>query len=70
MITLWSAPAGTEQTIQEVNGDEKTKALARSIGLIPGAKVRIISAYEGGVVIISEDMRTALSRQIAEQIRI
>ena len=66
MITLWSAPAGTEQTIQEVNGDEKT----RSIGLIPGAKVRIISAYEGGVVIISEDMRTALSRQIAEQIRI
>ena len=65
-ITL--APLNEEITVIKVLTDEKQKKHLESLGLLPNAKVTVLSSNNGGVVILVKDGRLALDRNISSKI--
>ena len=62
------APTNTELTIVKILLDEKNKKHLESLGIMPKAKVTLISSANGGVVLVVKEGRLALDRTIASKI--
>ena len=62
------APTNTELTIVKILLDDKNKKHLESLGIMPKAKVTLISSINGGVVLVVKEGRLALDRTIASKI--
>ncbi|MCD8036391.1 MAG: ferrous iron transport protein A [Clostridiales bacterium] len=64
------ADTGTEQTVQMIKGNDKTKLFIQKIGIAPGAKLKIVSAHGGDLIVYVKDVRIALTKDIASRIMV
>ena len=62
------APLNEELTIMRILLDEKNKKHLESLGILPKAKVKVLSSMNGGVILVVKDGRLALDRSIASKI--
>ena len=62
------APINEEMTIIRILTDEKQKKHLESLGILPKAKVTVISSVNGGVVIVVKEGRLAIDHSIASKI--
>ena len=62
------APLNEEVTIKKVLLDEKNKKHLESLGILPNAKVVVISSMNGGVILQVKEGRLALDRSVASKI--
>lgn len=62
------APAGEELTVKKVLADEKNKRHFENLGIIVGAKLTILSAVGGSVIVKVHDGRLALDKGLAMKI--
>lgn len=70
MMPLLFADTGTEQTVQMIKGNDKTKLFIQKIGIAPGAKLKIVSAHGGDLIVYVKDVRIALTKDIASRIMV
>ena len=56
------APAGEELTVKKVLADEKNKRHFENLGIIVGAKITVLSAVGGNVIIKLHEGRLALDK--------
>ena len=70
MVPLLLAPVGTEQTVKLVKGNDRTKAFIEKLGLAAGAKVTVVSAHGGDLIVFVKDVRVALNRETAARIMV
>lgn len=62
------APAGEELTVKKVLADEKDKRHFENLGIIVGAKITVLSAVGGNVIIKLHEGRLALDKGLAMKI--
>ena len=62
------APAGEELTVKKVLADEKNKRHFENLGIIVGAKITVLSAVVGNVIIKLHEGRLALDKGLAMKI--
>ena len=62
------APAGEELTVKKVLADEKNKRHFEDLGIIVGAKITVLSAVGGNVIIKLHEGRLALDKGLAMKI--
>ena len=62
------APAGEELTVKKVLADEKNKRHFENLGIIVGAKITVLSAVGGNVIIKLHEGRLALDKGLAMKI--
>lgn len=62
------APAGEELTVKKVLADEKNKRHFENLGIIVGAKITVLSAVGGNVIIKLHEGRLALDKGQAMKI--
>ncbi|MCC8042801.1 MAG: ferrous iron transport protein A [Oscillospiraceae bacterium] len=53
-----------------IKGNDKTKLFIQKIGIAPGAKLKIVSAHGGDLIVYVKDVRIALTKDIASRIMI
>lgn len=70
MIPILLAPIGVEQTVQLIKGNDRTKAFIEKSGLVVGAKVTVVSAHSGDLIVFVKDVRVALNRETAARIMV
>ena len=70
MIPLLLAPIGVEQTVKLVKGSDRTKAFVEKLGLVAGAKVNVVSAHSGDLIVFVKGVRVALNRETAARIMV
>ena len=70
MIPILLAPIGVEQTVKLVKGNDRTKAFIEKLGLVVGAKVTVVSAHSGDLIVFVKDVRVALNRETAVRIMV
>ena len=64
------APAGEELTVKKVLADEKNKRHFENLGIIVGAKITVLSAVGGNVIIKLHEGRLALDKGLAMKIHV
>ena len=62
------APQGEEVTVRKVLTDEKERRHFENLGIIVGAKLRVLSRVWGSVIIRIHEGRLALDRNLAMKI--
>ena len=62
------APAGEELTVKKVLADEKNKRHFENLGIIVGAKITVLSAVGGNVIIKLHEGRLGLDKGQARKI--
>ncbi|MGN1078183.1 MAG: ferrous iron transport protein A [Candidatus Gallimonas sp.] len=67
-MPLVLAPVGQEVRIVKIVADEKTKKHLSNLGVLPDAKVTVLSSGGGSTVCIVKDGRLALDRNVASHI--
>lgn len=70
MCALSCAPADTLQTIKWCILGDCDNALLESLGLVQGARIKIIASHFGNVIISVGNLRVALGKEIADRIRV
>lgn len=61
------APAGEELTVKKVLADEKNKRHFENLGIIVGAKITVLSAVGGNVIIKLHEGRLALDQGAGDE---
>ena len=62
------APAGEELTVKKVLADEKNKRHFENLGIIVGAKITVLSAVGGNVIIKLHEGRLDIDKGLAMKI--
>ena len=62
------APLNEELTVVKILLDDKNKKHLESLGVLPNAKITVVSSLNGGVILIVKEGRLALDRSIASKI--
>lgn len=70
MLPLLMADVGSEQIVRMVKGDDRARAFIQKIELAPGAKVTVVSAHGGDMIVMVKDVRIALTREMAARIMV
>ena len=69
-MPLVMAGTGEENIIRKVGGNEETKRFLENLGFVSGAKVVILSANGGNVIVNIKDSRVAINEDMARRIMI
>ena len=67
-MPLILAPIGQEVKIVKIAADEKTKKHLSDLGVLPDAKITVISSAGGSAVCMVKNGRLALDRTVAAHI--
>ncbi len=70
MMPILVAGEGSEVTVTQVKGDDKTKIFIQNLGLHVGTKVKVISAHDGDLIVLVKDARIALTRSFASRVMV
>ena len=67
-MPLILAPIGQEVKIVKIAADEKTRKHLSDLGVLPDAKITVLSSAGGSTVCMVKDGRLALDRNVAAHI--
>ena len=67
-MPLVMAGTGEENIIRKVGGNEETKRFLENLGFVSGAKVVILSAIGGNVIVNIKDSRVAINKEMAKHV--
>lgn len=70
MMPIMLAPVGEEQTVKLITGNDEARSFIQKLGLVPGAKVTVMSAHGGDLIVYVKDVRVALTKQMAARIMV
>ena len=70
MIPLMLSRIGIKQSIKKIIGKDVTRRFFKSLGIIEGSEVTIISQMHGNVIIKVKETSIAISESIANRIMI
>lgn len=62
------APKDVELNVVKVVADDKTKKHLQSLGVVVGAKLKVISSNGGNTIVVVKGVRLALNRDVASKI--
>jgi ferrous iron transport protein A len=62
------APINQELTVKRVSGNNKERKHLESLGIVPGRTITILKATNNGVIVLINDMRLAIDRNVAMSI--
>lgn len=68
MIPLMLSGIGIKQSIKKIIGKDDTRKFLKSLGIIEGSEVTIISQMDGNVIIKVKETSIAISESIANRI--
>ena len=67
-MPLTLAAVGEENTIRRVGGNPETRKHLEDLGFVAGARVRVVSAIGGNLIVNVKESRVAISREMAGKI--
>ena len=70
MIPLLLAPKDKELTIKKVTGGDRHIRFIEKLGIVEGAKVKLISVNGGDCVLTVKDVRLGITRDLAANIMV
>ena len=70
MMPLTMTGSGNNATIEHVGGKEEVRRHLENLGFVPGASVTVISVNDGNVIVNVKEARVAISREMANKIRV
>lgn len=70
MMPLTMTGSGNKATIEHVGGKEEVRRHLENLGFVPGASVTVISVNDGNVIVNVKEARVAISREMANKIRV
>ena len=70
MIPLMLSRIGIKQSIKKIIGKDDTRRFLKSLGIIEGSEITIISQMHGNVIIKVKETSIAISESIANRIMI
>ena len=70
MMPLMLSEIGIKQSIKKIVGKDDTRRFLKSLGIIEGSEVTIISQMHGNVIIKIKETSIAISKSIANRIMI
>lgn len=70
MMPLTMLNVGETSEIKRIGGNEETKRFLNNLGFIVGAKVAIVSAIGGNVIVNIKDSRVAINKDMAKHIMV
>ena len=70
MMPLMMAEAGKENSIKKVGGKTEVRKFLENLGFVPGAKVTVVSANGGSIIVNIKESRIAISREMAGKIMV
>lgn len=69
-MPLTMASIGEANTIRKVGGNEETKRFLENLGFVAGAKITVVSAIGGNVIVNIKDSRVAINQDMARHIMV
>ena len=70
MMPLTLASVGEENTIKKIGGNPEVKKHLEDLGFVAGGSVKIINSLGGNVIVNVQDVRVAISEEMARKIMI
>ena len=70
MMPLVVAPAGVEQMIKRIGGNEEVKRHLQELGFVPGSYVTVVSEIGGNLIVNVKESRVAVDKQLAQKIMV
>ncbi len=70
MMPLMMAETGQENSIKKVGGKTEVRQFLENLGFVPGAKVTVVSANGGNIIVNIKESRIAISREMAGKIMV
>lgn len=67
-MPLMIAPTGMDLSIKRVSGDEKVRRHLEALGLVPDQKIQILSFTKDGLIVLVNQSRLGLDRDVAKNI--
>ena len=67
-MPIMLAPLNEEVKVVKILVDEKSKKHLESLGLVVGSKLTVVSAENGGAVVIINSKRLVLEHEVASKI--
>lgn len=62
--------AGEPSVVRKVGGEEETRRFLENLGFVNGARVTIVSAANGNMIINVKDSRVAIGKDMANKIMV
>jgi ferrous iron transport protein A len=62
------APINQMLTIKRVSGSDKERKHLESLGIVPGRNLTVLKATSNGVIVMIDEMRLAIDRNVAMSI--
>ncbi len=62
--------AGEPSVVRKVGGKEETRRFLENLGFVNGARVTIVSAANGNMIINVKDSRVAIGKDMANKIMV
>lgn len=59
------APINQELTIKRVSSNDKVRRHLESLGIVPERKIKILEQTSNGLIVLVNDMRLALDKDVA-----
>lgn len=59
------APINQELTIKRVSSNDKVRRHLESLGIVPERKIKILEQTSNGIIVLVNDMRLALDKDVA-----
>lgn len=70
MLPLSMAPTNKELIIVKINGRDEQKKLLANMGFVPDEPIKLISQYDGNVIVSIKNGRVAIAEKMARRIMI
>ena len=70
MMPLTLAEIGEENRIKKIGGRQEVKAHLENLGFVVGGAVTVINTIGGNVIVNVKESRIAVSREMAQKIKI
>ena len=70
MMPLTLANVGEENMIRKIGGSPEVKKHLENLGFVAGGNVTVITAMGGNVIVNVKETRVAISKEMAQKIRI
>lgn len=64
------APIGKELTVKRISGNDRERRHLESLGILPGRTIKILEATGNGVIVLVNEMRLALDRNVSMTISV
>lgn len=61
---------GEDGTIKRISGAEETKRFLAGLGFVESSNVRVVSRFDGNMIVNVKDSRVAINKEMARHIMV